>query len=322
MRCFRMIFALIAASAAVPLTFAASNSADVAHLHVQLVFPNQNLNRGTPANAGLYFKLESGWHVYWKNAGDSGEPPHIQWSLPAGITASAIEFPAPQRLPLGPLMDFGYENEVLFPFTVKAAATAKPGSVVLHAKVDWLVCREVCIPGKAELDQNVNVISRAPAVNLISPSDQELWNRLTNALPKALPSGDTTVFQPTPTGFRLAVTTDQRETQAEFFPEDEDILDNPAPQTVTPTATGLDSRPEEGREPHYEPGAAERRARTLGRQELRDCRDRPELSPLRPLHLLSHCLETPPSRPLRLLSPSPRSPARRSSLSSAACCST
>ncbi len=234
-----MIFALIAASAAVPLTFAASNSADVAHLHVQLVFPNQNLNRGTPANAGLYFKLESGWHVYWKNAGDSGEPPHIQWSLPAGITASAIEFPAPQRLPLGPLMDFGYENEVLFPFTVKAAATAKPGSVVLHAKVDWLVCREVCIPGKAELDQNVNVISRAPAVNLISPSDQELWNRLTNALPKALPSGDTTVFQPTPTGFRLAVTTDQRETQAEFFPEAEDILDNPAPQTVTPTAAGL-----------------------------------------------------------------------------------
>ena len=85
-------------------------------------------------------------------------------------------------------MDFGYENEVLFPFKLQIAANAKPGSAVLHAKVDWLVCREVCIPGKAELDQNVNVISRAPAVNLISPSDQELWNRLANALPKALPS--------------------------------------------------------------------------------------------------------------------------------------
>ncbi|MGD0482396.1 MAG: thioredoxin family protein [Terracidiphilus sp.] len=234
-----MIFALIAAFAAVPLAFAASNSADVAHLHVQLVVPNQNLNTGTPVNAGLYFKLESGWHVYWKNAGDSGEPPHIQWTLPAGITAGAMQFPAPQRLPLGPLMDFGYENEVLFPFTVQAAATAKPGSAVLHAKVDWLVCREVCIPGKAELDQNVNVVSRAPAVNLISPSDQELFNRLANALPKALPSSENAIFQPTPTGFRLAVTTGQRETQAVFFPEDEDILDNPAPQTVTPTATGF-----------------------------------------------------------------------------------
>jgi thiol:disulfide interchange protein DsbD len=239
MRRFRLIFALIAVFAAVPLAFAASNSADVAHLHVQLVFPNQDLNAGAPVNAGLYFKLESGWHVYWKNAGDSGEPPHVQWTLPKGISATPMQFPAPQRLPLGPLMDFGYENEVLFPFTVQAAAAAKPGSVVLHAKVDWLVCREVCIPGKAELDQDVNVVSGAPVVNLISPSDQELWNRLANALPKALPSPDTAVFQPTPSGFRLAVTTGQRETQAAFFPEDADVLDNPAPQTVTPTATGL-----------------------------------------------------------------------------------
>ena len=119
MRRFPLIFALIAAFVAVPLAFAASNSADVAHLHVQLVVPNQNLKAGTPANAGLYFKLEPGWHVYWQNAGDSGEPPHIQWTLPAGITASAMQFPAPQRLPLGPLMDFGYENEVLFPFKVR-----------------------------------------------------------------------------------------------------------------------------------------------------------------------------------------------------------
>src|SRR5580658_155553 len=236
MRRFRLIFVLIAA---VPLTFAESNSADVAHLHVQLVVPNQNINTVAPANAGLYFKLESGWHVYWKNAGDSGEPPHIQWTLPTGITTSALQFPAPQRLPLGPLMDFGYENEVLFPFTVKAAAIAKPGSVVLHAKVDWLVCREVCIPGKAELDQNVNVVSKAPVVGQFSPSDQELWNRFANALPRALPSSDTAIFQPTPSGFRLAVTTGQRETQAAFFPEDEDILDNPAPQTVTPTAHGV-----------------------------------------------------------------------------------
>ena len=239
MRRFQLIFALVAVFVAAPLACAASNSADVAHLHLQLVFPNQNLNTGTPVNVGLYFKLESGWHVYWKNAGDSGEPPRIQWTLPAGITASALQFPAPTRLPLGPLMDFGYENEVLFPFTVQAAATAKTGSAILHAKVDWLVCREVCIPGKAELDENVNVVSGTPVVNLISLGDQQLLARLANQLPQALPSSDTAIFQSTPTGFRLAVTTGQRETHAEFFPEDEDILDNPAPQTIAPTATGL-----------------------------------------------------------------------------------
>ncbi len=239
MRRFQLIFALIAAFAAAPLACAASNSADVAHLHVQLVFPDHSLNVGAQNAGGLYFKLEPGWHVYWQNAGDSGEPPHIQWTLPTGITASAMQFPAPARLPLGPLMDFGYENEVLFPFTVQAAATTKTGSAILHAKVDWLVCREVCIPGKAELDQNVNVVSGTPVVNFISPGDQQLWARLANQLPQALPSSDTAIFQSTLTGFRLAVTTGQRETQAQFFPEDEDILDNPAPQAVTPTAAGF-----------------------------------------------------------------------------------
>ena len=104
-------------AAALPL-LAASSSADVEHLHVQIVVPSSTLPRGAAANAGLYFKLEQGWHVYWKNAGDSGEPPRIRWTLPAGITAGALEFPPPSRLPLGPLMDFGYENEVLFPFTI------------------------------------------------------------------------------------------------------------------------------------------------------------------------------------------------------------
>ena len=236
---FRWIFALAVLLLAAPGVRAASNSADVAHLHVQLVFPNRNLNAGIPTDAGLYIKLEPGWHVYWKNAGDSGEPPRILWTLPAGVAANAIEFPAPQRLPLGPLMDFGYENEVLFPFTVQATTIAKAGPSLLHAKVNWLVCRDVCIPGKADLDQSVTVIARPPAVNSISAADQQLWQRLANRLPQPLPGGDTAVFQPVSTGFRLAVATGRRESQAEFFPEDEGILDNPAPQAVTSTANGL-----------------------------------------------------------------------------------
>jgi thiol:disulfide interchange protein len=238
MRHFRLIFVLIAALAAVPPAFAASNSADVAHLHVQLVVPAAQLNPGESTIDGLYFKLEPGWHIYWKNAGDSGEPPHIQWTLPAGITASDLQFPAPQRLPLGPLMDFGYEKEVLFPFTLDVANSAKRGPVTLSAKVNWLVCREVCIPGKADLV--VQRVIPPTGVEVIEiATDREIYKRLAGQLPQALPSGDTAVFQPTPSGFRLAVTTGQRETQAAFFPEDEDTLDNPAPQTMTPTATGL-----------------------------------------------------------------------------------
>src|ERR1700744_3603630 len=135
----------------------AGPSATVAHLTVQLVVPPAQIYPGQSFTAGVYFKLDQGWHIYWSNAGDSGEPPAIKWALPAGVTGGPLQFPAPKRLPLGPLMDFGYENEVLFPFSVDVAKNAKPGAAVLHAKVDWLVCREVCIPGKAELDQDVQV---------------------------------------------------------------------------------------------------------------------------------------------------------------------
>ncbi len=243
MRRFSLILGLVFLLAAALQAAAQSNSADVAHLHVQLIFPSSDLYSGghgqTGNRAGLYFKLEPGWHVYWRNPGDSGEPPHIHWTLPSGLTASPLQFPAPKRLPLGPLMDFGYENEVLFPFHFDVAKVAKPNSALLHAKVDWLVCREVCIPGKAELDESVRLLPGAPLVKLTSPPDEELWKRLSNSLPQALPSADRAIFQSTPAGFRLAVETGRRETQAEFFPEDQDILDNPAQQTLTPTPKGL-----------------------------------------------------------------------------------
>ena len=194
---------------------------------------------GIPTDAALYFKLEPGWHIYWKNPGDAGEPPHIQWTLPTGITAGPMQFPAPKRLPLGPLMDFGYEDEVIFPLLLTTDKTAKAREVTLHANVDWLVCRGSCIPGKAELETYAFVIDHLMKdVPLRSP-DNALYNRLIGHLPKPLPSNSKAIFQPTKEGFRLAVETGQKETEAAFFPEDQDILSNPAPQKLTPTANGL-----------------------------------------------------------------------------------
>ncbi len=216
---------------------AASSSADAAHLRVELMVPANNLYSNDALNqAGLYFKLEPGWHVYWQNPGDAGEPPHLHWTLPDGITAGPLQFPAPKRVPLGPLMDFGYEDEVLFPFTFHVAESAKPGPAVLHAKVDWLVCREVCIPGKAELELTRTVQKGLADQSVTVPP---LFQRFLSQLPKPLPGNDRAVFQPTPTGFRLGVETGQRESKASFFPEEQDILDNPAPQRVSATAKGL-----------------------------------------------------------------------------------
>ena len=241
MRRFWLIFALVAVfTASLPvaaLPSSVSQPVTAPHLTVQLLNEEYAVYAPDWIDAGLYFKLEPGWHIYWSNAGDSGEPPKIDWTLPKGVTADAMELPAPKRLPLGPLMDFGYENEVLFPVRLAVDKSFKPGSTVhLAAKVSWLVCREVCIPGKANLELDVPVVASKPAGNGVVI---DLFKRLESGLPQPLPSADSTVFQPTPTGFRLAVITGQRETQAKFFPADQNILNNPAPQTVTPTAKGL-----------------------------------------------------------------------------------
>jgi len=238
MRRSHLAFALLLPLFASLPARAVSSSANAPHVHVELVVLPQSLNRGQPADAGLHFKIDPGWHVYWKNAGDAGEPPHMKWTLPEGITAGPLQFPAPKRLPLGPLMDFGYEDEVLFPFTLNVAKTAKPGPVVLHAKVDWLVCQASCIPGKAELEVSRDVLDH-PGKPVSSASDAALFKRFTARLPKALPAEVKASFQPTKEGFHLSVATGHKETEAAFFPADQDILDNPAPQRLTSSPTGL-----------------------------------------------------------------------------------
>src|SRR5207253_8517628 len=125
-----------------------------------------------------------------------------------------------------------------FPFTLNVTSNAATGPAVLHAKVDWLVCREVCIPGKAELETMRPVSTEAPKAATIEPDDK-LYARLDNRVPPPPPATFKAGFKPSASGFRLTVETGQKETQAAFFPADQNILDNPAPQKVTPTARGL-----------------------------------------------------------------------------------
>jgi thiol:disulfide interchange protein len=222
----------------------AAPTATAPHLAVQLVVPPASVYPGQSFTAGLYFKLEPGWHVYWINAGDSGEPPKIKWTLPKGITADAMQYPAPKRLPLGPLMDFGYEDEVLFPIPMQVASSFKPSSptVSLAAKVNWLVCREVCLPGKASLDIERKALASAPASPTFDSADQQLIARLQHTMPQPLPAGMQAKFVSTAEGFTLTVLTGRRETAAQFFPFDQNQLANAAPQKIRPLKTGIEIR--------------------------------------------------------------------------------
>jgi thiol:disulfide interchange protein/DsbC/DsbD-like thiol-disulfide interchange protein len=245
MRFLRPILALACLLTAAVSTFAAQSSADLPHVHVQLISPDAQIHPGKSNNVGLYFKLEPGWHVYWKNPGDAGEPPHIKWTLSPGVTAGPLEFPTPKRLPLGPLMDFGYEDEVVFPIKIElkmesggSTGAYDPSKAFLLAKVDWLVCRGSCIPEKTELEITRPIGSAGAGSAPIQP-DQEIWARLANNLSAPPPANLKIGFVPTSTGFRLTVNSGHKESWASFFPASPDIVSNPAPQTALPTANGL-----------------------------------------------------------------------------------
>ncbi len=232
---------LVTLSARAAATPAASATVTAPHLTVSLLVPPAQLYPGQSFTAGFDFKMEPGWHVYWINAGDSGEPPRVQWHLPAGITADPLQFPPPTRLPLGPLMDFGYENQVIFLVPMRVAPDFHPSAsqTTLAAHVAWLVCREVCIPGKGDLAVTRTALAKTPANPSTDSTAQALIDHFRNQLPQTLPASASARFRSTPKDLILDITTGRHIASAQFFPLDQNIIANAAPQPATPLNNGV-----------------------------------------------------------------------------------
>lgn len=216
-----------------------SSSATAPHVKVEVLSNKGSVGFGEgQVYFGLHFILEPGWHVYWSNPGDSGEAPIANWFLPKGFHAKPMLFPAPKRLPLGPLMDYGYEGDVLFIVPVDYEAFGAIGGPLLKyryipVQVKWLVCREACIPGKAFLSLDLPV-----STNAADSAAAPLFRKTLAKLPKPLPPGAKAIFAQTPGGFRLAVLTGKQIDGAQFFPAQPGQIDNPAPQRVMPVRDG------------------------------------------------------------------------------------
>jgi len=115
----------------------------------------EGVTAGKPLWLGLKIEHAPHWHTYWKNPGDSGLPTTLQWTLPAGFAAADIEWPTPGRLPLGPLMNFGYEGTLLLPVVITVPAGFAGAMLDVRLRADWLVCKDVCIPEGGDFDLQV-----------------------------------------------------------------------------------------------------------------------------------------------------------------------
>ena len=154
------------------------------HVHAQLLADApEGIAPGRSFNLGLLINHAPQWHTYWQNPGDSGMATELHWQLPGGWQASGIDWPVPQKLRIGELANYGYEQQVLLPVRIDLPADWQPSGasqVEIGLDASWLVCRLECIPeqGSFRLSLPLDVPLQAHAAQFAQARTE---------LPQALP---------------------------------------------------------------------------------------------------------------------------------------
>jgi len=205
------------------------------HAKLALVSEQDALVPGKTLLVGIRFDLQDGWHTYWSNPGDSGEPPRVEWQLPPGFRAGEIQWPYPERVPVPPFMDYGYANKVLLTVPLTVPSKLMDGeSATLAAQVHYLVCREVCIPGKKQLELSLPVRSSSAASGA-----KEQFEGAQRKLPKPVPRNWKISAASAGDEFVLTLKPGHSMQPPQFFPIEEEQIENAAPQKVKAITGGV-----------------------------------------------------------------------------------
>ena len=203
-------------------------------IHVSLVGEQESIAPGQEFWVGVQFHMEEGWHIYWINPGDSGEPPRVQWHLPAGFQAGEFQWPHPERLVTKYSVDYGYADQMLLLAPIRPPAGLAPGGKSeLAATVKWVVCREVCIPGKTEVALSI------PVKRSAAPQSSKLFEDARKRIPQPAPAHWRARARQEKDAFVLSLETGQPIAQAEFFPLLPQQVENAAPQAAIALPRGV-----------------------------------------------------------------------------------
>ncbi len=108
-------------------------------------------NGAASLRAGIEVKLQPGWKTYWRYPGDSGVPPHFDFSGSENVKNVKVLYPTPHLFSDETGQSLGYKDRVIFPLEISPQQPGKP--VRLHLKAEYAVCEKLCVPaeGSAEL---------------------------------------------------------------------------------------------------------------------------------------------------------------------------
>ena len=209
------------------------------HVEAELVSEVRSIQPGRAFSVAVRLKMDEHWHTYWRNPGDSGMPTKITWQLPDGFTVGEVRWPCPQKFGEPPVVSFGYAGEAFLITEVIAEENTKPGTEVkITAIVEWLACKESCIPGSAELSLSL------PVKDIIPDLDMRWAGRFVETrmnLPRAFPdwkirasagSSNILIQVDPPPWFKDELT------GLAFFPEQEGMIDYSKTQSLKISGNG------------------------------------------------------------------------------------
>jgi thiol:disulfide interchange protein len=216
---------MVATAVALPCCALAGNVVQTEQVRAELVaHAPRGIAPGNEVWLGLKLQHIPHWHTYWKNAGDSGLPTSLSWTLPPGTSTGDIDWPTPRQLPVGPLLNFGYEGETLLPVPVTIGTPVSDDTLHVRLEADWLVCKIECIPqsGSFELDVPVKRATTSHAgefTRALAARPREI----AGVSAEARVDGGALAF--TLRGLPASL----QGHRASWFPEIAGVVDNPAP---------------------------------------------------------------------------------------------
>ncbi|WP_262695235.1 protein-disulfide reductase DsbD family protein [Kordiimonas aquimaris] len=209
---------------------------EASHSKATLISEYSSAAAGETIWVGLELTPREGWHSYWKNYGDSGAAPIFEWVLPEGVTAGDALYPTPHRMPIGPLMNYGYEapSTLLVPLTFDSGYTAN--ALPIELIVEWLVCEIECVPQEGTWSGSLPVGDLS-----YDEGARSFFTDARDQLPEmAIWTADLTVY-PAQSRLKVYAGADEIGTvkEAYFYPEGEGITEYAAAQQWASSPDGF-----------------------------------------------------------------------------------